>query len=124
MTDSYKTPDWILKMFSGWYDPCPLNDNPEINGLETEWQDKTFVNPPYSNPMPWVEKAILESKKGKMIAMMLKHDSSTKWYAKLQEEGAQFLWFSKRLHFKRKAYNGDDKFFTYIAAFPSMLVVL
>ena len=125
--DSYKTPEWILDTFKDYFDPCPLDDSPENDGLNIEWKDKTFVNPPYSKPMPWVEKAIEESKKGKRIVMLLKHDSSTKWFAKLKENNAHFLWFSERLRWSRygDGINGSvDKLFTYISAFPSMLVIL
>ncbi len=114
MTDNYLTPDWILNVFDGWYDPCPLNPNPDINGLDIEWKDRTYVNPPYSNPLPWVEKAIEEWKKGKMIVMLLRVDTSTKWFAKLIEAKAEILWFNKRLRF----VNNKP------ANFPSMLVIL
>ena len=30
------------------YDPCPLNDNPNKDGLKEDWANTTFVNPPYS----------------------------------------------------------------------------
>ena len=63
--------------------------------------------------MPWVEKAIAENKKGKVVVLLVKHDSSTKWYAKLHEAGAHFLPISGRLSFSGKA-----------APFPSVLVVL
>ena len=112
--DNYQTPSWILKMYSGWHDPCPLASIPETNGLLIEWGDETFVNPPYSNPLPWVEKAIEENKKGNMIVMLLKVDTSTKWFAKLVEADAEILWFSRRLKF----IEGKS------ANFPSMLVVL
>ena len=61
--DDYNTPDWIKKMFEGWFDPCPISNGElrEFDGLG-DWKDKTFVNPPYSKPMVWVEKAIEESK--------------------------------------------------------------
>ena len=110
--DDYKTPDWILNMFKDWFDPCPLHAT-HLTGLEIAWGFKTFVNPPYSNPLPWVEKAIEENKKGKMIAMLLRVDTSTKWFAKLIEADAEILWFSKRLKFTDKPAN-----------FPSMLVIL
>lgn len=112
--DNYATPEWILKIFECWFDPCPLNDNPQIDGLIIEWQNKTYVNPPYSNPLKWVEKAIEENKKGKMIALLLRVDTSTKWFAKLVEAKANILWFSGRLKFANNTP----------ANFPSMLVIL
>ena len=112
--DNYETPSWLMKVFEDWFDPCPMNPELYVNGLEVEWEDKTYVNPPYSNPLKWVEKAIEESKKGKTVVMLLRVDTSTKWFAKLVEAGAEILWFNKRLRFI------DNK----PANFPSMLVIL
>lgn len=114
MGDSWKTPQWILDMFEGYFDPCPLNDNPVIDGLKIDWKDKTYVNPPYSKPLPWVEKAIEENKKGKRIVMLLNVDTSTKWFRLLNEANAHFLWFAQRLKFSNKDSSPR----------PSMLVIL
>lgn len=114
LSDSYKTDDWILSIFRDWFDPCPLNDNPNIDGLSIDWEDRTYCNPPYSSPLKWVEKAIEENKKGKMIVMLLRVDTSTKWFAKLVEAKAKILWINGRL----KHHTGKP------ANFPSMLVVL
>lgn len=114
--DEYATPSWIKEgMFAGWFDPCPQTKGlVNFDGLTSDWMDKTFVNPPYSKPMPWVEKAIAENKKGKTIALLVKHDSSTKWYDKLHEAGAHFLLINERLHFN----NGGA------APFTSVLIIL
>ena len=112
--DNYKTPKWLMEIFKDCFDPCPLNPNPKFDGLNISWKHKTFVNPPYSNPLKWIEKAIEESNKGKTIIMLLRVDTSTKWFAKLIEERAEILWFNKRLIFiNNKTSN-----------FPSMLVIL
>lgn len=112
--DSWPTDRWLAKIFDGWFDPCPLNPNYIVDGLERDWRSKTFVNPPYSNPMPWVKKAIYESQLDKTIVMLLKHDSSTKWYQLLHEAGARFLPIQGRLKY------GMEK----TCAFPSVLVIL
>ena len=112
--DNYVTDDSILQLFKDWFDPCPLNDNPNIDGLKLDWKDKTYVNPPYSKPLPWVLKAVEENKKGKLIVMLLRMDTSTRWFKELQEAGAKFLWINGRLRF------GTGK----PAPFPSMLVIL
>jgi len=112
--DNYATDDRIMELFNDWFDPCPLNDNPEIDGLKIEWKDKTYVNPPYSKPLVWVEKAIEENKKGKTIVMLLRMDTSTKWFKKLQEANAVFLWVNGRLRFNNLKP----------ANFPSMIVIL
>lgn len=140
--DNYRTDQWILDLFPDYYDPCPLNwnydpDNDE-DGLKVSWNwcdyDGVFVNPPYSNPLPWVKKAISEHQKAGMvydpcsdeydeyaefasaenIVMLLRHDTSTEWYRLLHEAGAKFLMVQGRLK------HGTNK----SAAFPSVLVVL
>ena len=112
--DNYATDNRIMELFSDWYDPCPFNPNPTIDGLKIDWKDKTYVNPPYSRPLEWVEKAIEENKKGKTIVMLLRMDTSTKWFKLLQENGAMFLWVNGRLRFNNLKP----------ANFPSMIVIL
>jgi hypothetical protein len=115
--DECATPDWIKEhMFNGWYDPCPLSQGlVKRDGLTTEWfGDKIFINPPYSKPMPWIERAITESQNGKTIALLLKNDCSTQWFAKLHEAGGHFLMVMGRLAFN----NGKP------APFSSVIVIL
>lgn len=128
MTDSdkYATDNWIRAMFPDgiWLDPCPIDWQPDTHpdGLEIDWQHLcyihnlagVFVNPPYSNPLAWVQKAIQEWSNGCTVVMLLKHDSSTQWYRLLHEAGANFLMINRRL----KHGTGRS------AAFPSLLAVL
>jgi len=113
--DNWGTPKSIMKMFEDWFDPCPLNENPTFDGLAIDWKDKTFVNPPYSKPLPWVIKAIDESKKGKRIVMLLKADTSTQVFKELVGSGATIAFIHKRLKFEGASN---------CATFPSMLVFL
>lgn len=99
--DSYATPDWLLDFFNDYFDPCPLNDDPVIDGLTIDWKDKSYVNPPYSNPLPWVEKAIYEANKGKKIVMLLRADTSTLYWKKCIENG-EVLYFGRRIKFNGK----------------------
>ena len=120
--DSWSSPPWIWHLVGNCFDPCPLNDNPSFDGLELDWVKESmnvglrvYVNPPYSNVMPWVIKAIEENKRGCKVIMLLKHDSSTRWYAKLKEANAHMLMPMQRLKFGGKSGG---------CAFPSLLVVL
>lgn len=49
-----------------------------------------WLNPPYSNPLPFVKQAIKWSLHGYAVAGILNNDSSTKWYVEL-EKHAQIL---------------------------------
>lgn len=110
--DHYPTPSWLRNIFPSFFDPCPLHSTED--GLNMEWGEWCYVNPPYSNPLPWIEKAIEESKKGKTIVMLLPVDTSTKWFSKLIESKAHIFWHSGRLSF-----NGGSP-----PRFASMLVIL
>lgn len=112
-SDKYQTPRWVLEMFPDYFDPCPIDwKEGDIDGLSIEWKDKTFVNPPYSCTQLWVTKAISENRKGKHIVMLLRMDTSTRWFRDLMEARANF-WISwDRLHFTKRA------------PFPSILVIL
>lgn len=109
--DSYATPQWIKKIFDDWFDPCPFNPNYIVDGLKIEWQDKTYVNPPYSEPLKWVKKAISEAQKGKHIVMLLRSDTSTEVFRLCHEYG-EVLFFARRIKFNGKTPN-----------FGSMLVI-
>ena len=110
-SDSYPTPKWLMDVFKDWFDPCPLNNNPTFDGLSIDWKERTYVNPPYSEPLRWVEKAIVEKKKGKLVVMLLRADSSTKYFQRCQEEG-EVIYFGRRIKF-----NGKTPYFA------SMLVI-
>tara|TARA_Y100000296_G_scaffold62714_1_gene72897 strand:- start:251 stop:610 length:360 start_codon:yes stop_codon:yes gene_type:complete len=118
--DDYETDEWLMSIFEDRFDPCPkggLERSPD--DLEGVWDGDTpfgiFINPPYSNPLPWVKKAIRTKEAfGTSIVMLLKHDSSTEWYRSLHEAGANFLLVNGRL----KHRTGLS------AAFPSLLVIL
>ena len=113
-SDQFPTDKWLMRVFAEWFDPCPLDSEPKVDGLSIPWKDRTYVNPPYSNPFPWVEKAIWENKKGKRIVLLLKLDPSTKAYLALKAAGAHFLYVGERLK------HGHS----YSAPFPSVLAVI
>jgi len=113
-SDKYETDGWLKNIFLGWFDPCPINPLPFTDGLGMSWGERTFINPPYSNPLPWIRKGIKEAAKGKTIVFLVKHDTSTRWYAELHAAGARFLMVQGRLK------HGTGK----SAAFPSVLAVL
>lgn len=98
MSDDVPTPDWLAKFFDGYHDPCPLN--PIVDGLETPWRDPTYANIPYSNPEPWIDKAILESKRRDIrVVLLVRVDTSTRWWLKLVQAGARFAFFHGRIRF-------------------------
>ena len=60
----FLTPSSILKHYDGWFDPCPHPRPVDFNGLEMSWGEKAFVNPPWGNIRPWVEKSYFGKREG------------------------------------------------------------
>jgi hypothetical protein len=81
--DDYETPRWLLDIAfpDGYFDPCPIGGKLKgPDGLKIVWPtDKpVFVNPPYSHPLPLVQKAATH--KGP-VALLLLVDPSTEWWS-------------------------------------------
>jgi site-specific DNA-methyltransferase (adenine-specific) len=110
----------LNKEFNFNDDPCPLYG---CRGLQREWGSRTFVNPPYGDPIEtqFIKKAIEESQKGKLIVMLLKAATDTKRFHNLILPYAKEIRFIKgRLHFQR---HDGKKDLNHRASFPSMLVI-
>ena len=39
-----------------------------------------YTNPPYSNPLPWIKKAVEAQREGLGVVMLLNADDSTQWF--------------------------------------------
>ena len=128
ITDSWSTPQSLKNELHREFDfddfdPCPLNNDPEFDGLNIEWANKTFVNPPYSklgstakNGMGWIEKGHLEAQKGKLIVMLVPARTDTKWFHEIILENNYEVRFLKgRLKFG--GLKGS-------APFPSILIIM
>ncbi len=85
--DDWKTPKYIYdklnEEFNFDFDPCPYQHNiKEWNGLEVEWGNSNFINPPYSRKLKeaFVIKAIEENNKNKICVLLLPVSTSTKLF--------------------------------------------
>jgi len=85
--DDYATPpelyEELNKRFNFDFDPCPYqHDIEKWDGLEMEWGNSNFVNPPYSQKLKeaFVKKGIEESKKGKLCVFLLPVSTSTELF--------------------------------------------
>ena|SRR3990167_6249305 len=93
--DYSPSPRWILDLLKDFFDVCPPNH--DFNGLEIPWKKRNYCNPPYSDKIPWIKKAIEEAKQDKMIVMLLPQDTSAAWYHDLVLPNAEILSFRGRL---------------------------
>lgn len=112
-SDNHSTPTVIYEELDNEFhfndDPCPLNGT---GGLDREWGTSVFLNPPYSNPTPWVKKAYEESLKGKLVVGLLRGDTSTKWFHDWVLGKAELRFFRGRIRFNGKP-----------APFPSIIAI-
>jgi hypothetical protein len=94
--DGWATPKWLLEVMfprGGYFDPCPLDGS---HGLEIDWpQDRVvFINPPFSDPLPWVRRAV--EHRGEVV-LLLPIDPTTKWW--VYSEHFKVTLIGSRLHF-------------------------
>ena len=69
------------------FDPCPTN--PTFDGLRIEWGSRNFVNPPYREISAWMQKAVEEYRKRKVVVVLAFARTDTAWwhdYAMLASE--------------------------------------
>ncbi|NKD99083.1 phage N-6-adenine-methyltransferase [Pasteurella multocida] len=52
---------------------------------------RIFVNPPYSNPLPFVQRAAELRNAGYLVVMLLPADKSTKWYQVIQDNATEVI---------------------------------
>lgn len=110
-SDSWRTPQWLFDELNAEFnfviDLCTsggLEDNPgnskvkdmwlgvkddylttNLQSLMKGWENRAaFMNPPYSNPKPFIEKAWEDSKHCKIVCLV-KCDPSTKWWSTFYE---------------------------------------
>ncbi len=119
-TDNWSTPKYLLKLLERSfgkfdYDPCPLRNEDKTN-LFKDWKGKIFCNPPYSNVKEFLNKALLEIKKGNVkqaIFLIIPRTSTKYWEEYVMGYADEIHFINKRLKF------GNSKS---CAPFPSVII--
>lgn len=124
--DLWQTPkplfDTFNKEFNFTMDVCASHENTLVghtywtesdDALSQNWGFRSWCNPPYSNIMPWVKKAIEEHEQGCTIAMLVPADPSVKWFKLAYESCNEVRFISGRISFvnddTQKPVNGNNK---------------
>ncbi|TXH09753.1 MAG: phage N-6-adenine-methyltransferase [Spirochaetes bacterium] len=94
-SDRYETPPYVFEAISRAFGPFTLDvcataktkkcaeyfgPDKGDDALALAWYGRCWCNPPYSDPMPWVAKAMISSRAGAVVVMLLPGDTSTAWY--------------------------------------------
>ena len=128
--DDWKTPDDFYEKlneeFHFDFDPCPYEHDMSWDGLEVEWGESNFVNPPYSRKLKdaFVKKAIEESKKGKTCVLLLPVSTSTiLFHDYIQPNAKEIMFVRGRIKFS--GYNTKGEFVdSKCGMHDSMIVVI
>lgn len=89
--------DKLNKEFEFDFDPCPYPKPDDFDGIQAEWGESNYVNPPFGSfvdeirkkkngPTIWAKKAIQEFKKGKRVIYVYPID---KWIFMMLDAGAK-----------------------------------
>jgi hypothetical protein len=77
-------------------DPSPLGGVEYMDGLTLDWPERTFVNPPYNQIPKWIDKAIEEKAKGKLVVMLIPARVKSKyWFDNIWPEASEIRFFRK-----------------------------
>lgn len=116
-SDVHVTPDrvysiidtfWDLKK-DDLFDPCPVS--PDFDGLEIDWKNINYVNPPYTKLSEFVEKALEEKLKGNRTIMLLPAKTDQPWFHRLVHYWCEIVWIQGRLKFKNNKWSATQPHF-------------
>lgn len=92
--DSWRTPPWLWSFIKEIWNPaldvcasdtnrlCDTYFTEEVSCLDNDWHSSTgvaYCNPPYSDPLPFIMKAI-EQRNNVTTVFLLNLDPSTRWF--------------------------------------------
>jgi site-specific DNA-methyltransferase (adenine-specific) len=90
----------------------PLHD---FNGLDVEWRERNFVNPPYGREIgKWLKKGFEEANKGKLVVFLIPSRTDTAWWHDFVMKAKEIRFIKGRLRFDNQKGS---------APFPSCVVI-
>ena len=126
-TDEYETPQELFNHYNSIFnfelDVCASDKNHKCkqyyskfdNGLNKEWKNKNWMNPPYGRDISkWVEKAYNEGLRNKLTVCLLPSRTDTKWWHDYVLKSDVIHFIKGRLKFNNTKNS---------APFPSVIVI-
>lgn len=124
--DEWGTPQWLYdRMFYEFpfeLDVCASEQNhkcknyitKEMDSFKTPWADWNWCNPPYSDQLPWIKRAIDLTQEGKKTVMLPMCDTSTEAFKLCAQYGSVRL-INHRITFE--GASGAPRFASMIVVF-------
>lgn len=108
----------LVQEFGLLQDVCPKD--PQRNSLadDCEWEQKNYMNPPYSAIDAWMTKATAEWRKGKSVIALLPARTNTNWWHNYVIPYASEIRFVRQ-GIKFKGYNKKSPFPVAICVFKA-----
>ncbi|WP_025740901.1 DNA N-6-adenine-methyltransferase [Salinivibrio socompensis] len=98
--DFTQTPPWLFHAFDAEFhydlDAAALDESalceryytPKIDGLAQDWSKelafngvpRVWINPPFSNILPWIEKAKEQRERGVLTTLLVPHENRAEWW--------------------------------------------
>ena len=103
-SDHWETPDKLYQELNSEFhfdfDPCPLHAS--FDGLQCEWGNVNFINPPYNrkDKPRFIQKAFDEWRKGKTCVLLIPAATGTKQFHELILPHAEVRFLKGRVAFK------------------------
>lgn len=136
-SDEWSTPLDVFNRIASVYGPFDLDAccRPETakarcyfvkedDALARPWPGRVWVNPPYSNPRPWIEKAInaVVIGEAQRVVMLLPAATDTNWFHDLVLPYADVVFMKGRVKFIgwQGTPIGSPKAGTILAIFPKV----
>ena len=129
--NEWQTPDWLFKRLDAVFHfeidlaasaenaKCPRYLTTKTDALKQEAWGDTFpawLNPPYSDLMPWMEKIRREiNYRDAAVVALLPVATSTHWFQHVWEAADWLLFFNKRIRFEPAT--GSPRFDNVLALF-------
>lgn len=125
-SDEWYTPTYITDALGDFdLDVCSSREwikgakffTPDDNGLAHVWSGRVWLNPPYSNPGPWMARL---AEHGRGTALVFARTDTKWWHHAVWPEASAFLFLKRRVSFV--AFDAAQQAFGHNATAPSVLV--
>jgi phage N-6-adenine-methyltransferase len=111
-SDCWGTPPEMVREMEAEFgpfelDPCATPETAKApkfytvfdNGLLLPWRGRVWLNPPYSDPTPWLQRAVAAQEDGCLVVALLPASTDANWFHDLVLPNAEVRFIRQRVRF-------------------------